>query len=310
MAPRRRLRAWKVLLALLLTLGVAGFVAYYFATEKLAGDLVKPRNAGRDFDASVPDDVSRHLRVERGDVVLDTWVIEPRKERPPESVDWVLVLHGVSDQKRTMVGLGRRFANHGVGAILVDLRGHGLSSEVPITYGAEEVPDLSAVLDAVAAEGYSLGEVGVYGPSYGGAVGIQLGATDPRVTRAVSVASFASFRRNVRPHLEAHTKDWSWIIPGFFVDSMIRIASMRAGFDPDDASPEADIAHTNGRHLLVHSRDDEIVPYQQAVDMKDACGERCELLTLEGMDHLGSLSNQPLRERLHTFLTGEPLSSL
>ena len=43
--------------------------------------------------------------------------------------------------------------DHGVGAILVDLRGHGLSSEVPITYGAEEVGPSHPLQEVLALEG-------------------------------------------------------------------------------------------------------------------------------------------------------------
>ncbi|MEZ4252795.1 MAG: alpha/beta fold hydrolase [Polyangiales bacterium] len=95
----------------------------------------------------------------------------------------------------SMSGLGRRFATRGTGAILADLRGHGRSSEVPLTYGVEERHDLSAVLDAVEAAGYSLGEVGIYGPSYSGAIAIQAAAVDARFTRVVTVACFAEAER-------------------------------------------------------------------------------------------------------------------
>ena len=311
---QRRVRIWLIGLAVFATLGVGlGWLWYFRSTRELAYDLVRARNSRPGRDRSVPDDITEHIRVPGADdgVELDVWVIEPRQPRPRDSVDWVVILHGIADEKRTLIGLGRRFANHGVGAILVDLRGHGLSTQDRITFGARDVHDLSGVLDALEEREYRLGEVGAYGPSYGGAIALQLAAHDTRVRRAVSVGGFASFREIVRPLIEQKQREWAWLIPGFFVDTMVDVASGHAGFRPRDASPRISVAgEHNARFLIVHSRADDVVPFAHAETLTAACGSRCESLFLDGFDHLGSLSNQPLRERLHLFLEGQPLSTL
>ena len=283
----------------------AGAAAYLYTSWHLAEDLVRPRNPS-DPDTSVPEEVGAHLRVEGpGGVVLDTWVLRPSAPKPAGAVDTVVILHGISDQKRTMLALGRRFQRHGVMAVLLDLRGHGLSSAVPITYGARDVEDIAAVLDAVHAQVAPVGEVGAYGPSYGAAVALQLPAYDRRVTRVVAAAPFASMRRLVRPLLGQEWEPLGWMIPDALTDVLVDRAGAIAGFDPDDASPERRVANATAHMLIVHSRDDETIPYEQAVDIVTRCGDRCELLTLEGMTHHQSLSNLPLRRALHRFLVGE-----
>ena len=58
--------------------------------------------------------------------------------------------------------------------------------------------------------------------------------------------------------------------------------------------------------ILVYSRDDEIVPYAHGLAIAEACGERCRLVTLDGYDHLGTLSNPELRDLLHRHLAAAP----
>ena len=295
------------LFAALLLLLPSAAAAYLVTSWHLAEDLIRPRNP-ENPDTSIPEGVDRVLRVDRPDgAVIDTWVLLPTAPKPPRAVDTVVVLHGISDQKRTMISLGRRFQRHGVMAVLIDLRGHGLSSAVPITYGAREVEDIAAVLDAVEAEVAPVGEVGAYGPSYGAAVALQLPAGDRRVARVVAVAAFASMRRLVRPLLAQEWEAMAWLIPDALTDVLVDRAGALGGFDPDEASPQRRVAEApaSARMLVVHSRDDETIPYPQALDIVQSCGERCELLTLEGMNHHESLSNLELRRALHHFLVGE-----
>ena len=304
------MRRWvKRCVALLLIALLVGGIAYIAATETAVDGLLRPRNPDEP-DRTVPEDVDHQLRVSRPDgVTLDVWVLEAEAPKPAGAVDTALVLHGISDQKRTMLSLARRFTQHGVRVILVDLRGHGLSTETNITFGVREREDLRAVLDAVeerlSVDGGSLGEVGVYGPSYGGAVAIQLAGVEPRVKRVVTVAAFASMQRIMRPYVRTSFGDYGEYVPDVVAGFMVTRAGSRGGFDPDEASPERLVADAEARLLVVHSPQDEIVPYAHAVAIVDNCGGRCELLTLEGKTHLESLSNIELRRALHMFLVGE-----
>ncbi len=299
------LRAFQILAGLVALAALIGGVTFFVLSVPLAKELVAPRVV----DAQeIPTDVDAHLRARRGEVELDVWVMEPEVDKPEGSVDWVVVLHGISDHKGSMSGLGRRFARRGTGAILVDLRGHGRSSEVPLTYGVEERHDLSAVLDTVEAAGYPLGEVGVYGPSYSGAIAIQAASVDRRITRVVTVACFAEAERILSHRFAEGLDRFDFLVPRDWQNTMVRATGWAGGFDAFAASPLRAMPDARARFLLVHSRDDEIVSYDHAEDLAAACGERCEQLTLEGMTHLQSLSNQPLREALHRFMTGTELS--
>jgi len=301
----------RVLLVILVAALVATGIAWSQAASLMADDLVDPRNDDLELPPVYPEMVDERFRVPVGDfrgqpVELDVWLLYPRAPHPERGVDLAVVLHGVADHKRTMMPLARRFSLSGLPTILVDLRGHGESTVTPITYGVRDREDLSAVLDHVR-DRYELGvdEVGVYGPSYGGAVAMQWAAHDERVKRCFSVSSFASMHRIVRPYIRNTWDFMSWAIPESWSDEIVDGAGERAGFDPSQASPIDLIPNTHARHILVHSRDDEIVPYQHAVDTVAACGERCRLVTLEGRTHLQSMSNTPLRLESYQLIVGE-----
>ena len=294
MVERRRGPRWVPWVLFTLFLGLLG--VGYGAAEAVAYELVHSR-AG-DSEEGIPEgvDAVHHPEVRPG-VGLDVWVLEPETERPAGAVDTVLVLHGKADRKRSMAGLGRRFARAGVRAVMVDLRGHGRSLDTELTYGVEERRDLSALLDWFEGEGIALGSIGVYGPSYGGAVALQLAGTDPRIERVVAVAAFRSFPAISHALLE---------LPSLAIDGVVMVAGSEARFQPEDASPEKHITATHADVLLLYSRDDDIVPFAHGEAIAAACDERCELVPMDGFDHLGALSNPTVRRELHEHLVGVP----
>lgn len=108
---------------------------------------------------------------------ISAWVMEP----PQPARGTVLVLHGIRDSKTSMRGMGQLLANGGYRSVLIDLRGHGLSSG--LTYGVVDSQDLVQVLDAIDRQNLLTPSIGVFGCSYGAAAAIQLAARDPRFGR-------------------------------------------------------------------------------------------------------------------------------
>lgn len=292
-APRRRPRygIW-IAFAVVVLLAIGA----YIAAAEIADELVHSR-AG-DPEEGVPESVDHTYRPEvRDGITLDVWVLDPEADKPEGAVDTALILHGKADRKRSMAGLARRFAKAGVRAVLVDMRGHGRSTDTELTYGVEERRDLSALLDWFEGEGIDLGSIGVYGPSYGGAVALQLAGTDPRIDRVVAVAAFRSFPDIAHALLE---------LPPWAIEGVVMASGFEAGFRPDDASPERHITATEADVILLYSWDDEIVPFAHGQAVARACGEHCRLIPMDDFDHLGSLSNPIVRAELHQHLVGVP----
>src|SRR6266446_1741054 len=87
----------------------------------------------------------------------------PRTNGPPARVaerGTIVVLHGYSVQKETMIPWAFVLAEAGYRVVLLDLRGHGQSSGETFSCGKYETSDLVQALDFLSAKGWCDGKVG------------------------------------------------------------------------------------------------------------------------------------------------------
>jgi len=293
--PRRRLRRW---LGILLC-ACLGMTAAAYAFVRWAGPsaIVSAPNHGRviDFadDPSPPAlgdiGVDQHLRIAVGppDASLSVWIIEPRFDdgrsgaKPSATI---IILHGIRDGKRSMIGLGRRFAGAGFRCILPDLRGHGESSGDWLTYGVVESRDLSQLIDALARKGLIAGRIGVLGVSYGGATALMLAGRDARIDAVVAIAPFRSMQEVV-PGYVRHYLPVRSLLPAGWIDDTIQKGADLAGFDPDDASPIDWVKRSSAHVLLIHGRRDDKIPPSHSRLLHAAMLNRSQLILLAAEDH-------------------------
>ena len=294
----------------LVALGLVG-VAVLLAAAGLrsfgAWAIAKAPNHDGASGVSAPADVARIVRAEVGapTATIEAWILEP--DAP---VGTTLVLHGIGDQKRSMIGVGRELRARGQRAVLVDLRGHGASTGRWLSYGVRESQDLSELLDHLDALGMLVQPVGIYGPSYGGAVALQTAALDPRVTRVVSVSTFSSLRAVVPPYAAQVLPVVGSLLPDRFIDLVVDDAGELAGFSPDAADAVRATAGLSAQVLLIHGDRDQNIPVENAHRLRAACAPGvCELMILSGGTHASTLSSRVVLDRALDFLTdvGSPL---
>lgn len=197
----------------------------------------------------------------------------------------VFVLHGIRQPKESLQGWAQWLARVGYRALSIDSRGHGRSTGDSLTYGVQESLDLTQVLDALQARQMVTGAVGVMGHSYGAATAIEWAGRDPRVKAVVAVAPFSSLRAVVPGFLPVQ-------LPTRLVHRTIDLAGVRAGFDPDAASPEVAITRTRARVLLIHGRADTRIPSWHSQRIRAAAPHRTEIVLVDGEKH-GSVAGAP-----------------
>jgi alpha-beta hydrolase superfamily lysophospholipase len=272
------------------------------AREAGAWAIVQAPNYGRAaHSAPAPREVSRVVRAEVGPpaAVLEARVLDP--EREPRGT--VLVLHGIRDHKASMLGVGDALRQRGMRAILIDLRGHGGSSGAFLTYGVVESRDLAQLVHQLDALGILEGPLGVYGPSYGGAVALQLSAIDPRVRAVASLSTFASLRDVVPPYVRRNVPVIGALVPRGVIDAIIEEAGALGGFSPVAADTRRAIARTRADVLLIHGEADEHIPFEHARVLFAACPRgRCRLLPIASADHPGALASPAARSAALDFL--------
>ncbi len=252
--------------------------------------------------------VDRQLRINVGppNASISVWITEPTKTHRsaqdgqpdvspttlpattrPVHRGTLFLLHGIVDQKEMPHYLKYRDAliADGYRVVQVDFRGHGRSTGDWITFGAVEAHDLKQVLDALQKQELVDDQVGVLGVSYGGACAIKWAAIDPRVRAVVAVEPYSSFRsvaHDAAPVALGWTK---WMYSDADIDNAVALAGQYAGFNPDDASPLDAIARMHTPVLLIHSRTDGFIPWQESQALHDAAKDHSKLILLDGPNH-------------------------
>src|SRR3984885_14152521 len=167
-------------------------------------------------------------------VELRGWKVVP----PSANGDWVLLFHGVSDNRTGNLCQAEFLLRHGYSVVMMDSRAHGKSGGDMATYGWKERFDTVAITDALYAS-EKVRHLCAHGVSMGAAIALQSAAVEPRIAAVSAEDPFASLR------------EVSYDYAGLDVSPLIgktllrpaSIFAMRAvartgGFGPDAVSPQ------------------------------------------------------------------------
>jgi dipeptidyl aminopeptidase/acylaminoacyl peptidase len=210
--------------------------------------------------ALTPEDY--RLRVEpvriRADdgVHLAGWFL-PRPGAPA-----IVLLHGYPAEKADLLPIATALAPQ-FATLLVDQRYFGDSEGRATTLGYRERTDLQRVLDFLEARGATA--VGVFGFSLGGAVALLTAAEDPRIRAIAAYAPFADLRA-----LAHELYGWMWLGRYPFVEAMLLWSRVAFGADITRPTPAEAAARVAVPVLLVHSRQDEQIPFRHAERLRAA----------------------------------------
>jgi pimeloyl-ACP methyl ester carboxylesterase len=251
--------------------------------------LRRSRAAKEDFDVRAPDNVQ-----------LRGWKIRPLLP----NTDWVLLFHGVSDDRTGVLGHAELLLRHGYNVVIMDSRAHGESGGAMATYGWKERHDTVAVVNAL----YSTETVShlfALGVSMGAAVALQSAAVEPRIEGVVAEDPFADLREVSYDYAGLHFSP-------FLGETLFRPASVFAmkalgkagGFDPDDVSPEKAVAVRPFPVLLICGTRDNTIPCRHAEQVYRAAIGPKELWIVNGAGHASALGHAPAEyeEKVVRFL--------
>lgn len=232
----------------------------------------------RDLDATPADwgyayqDVSI---VSDDDVALHGWYIPH-----PQAQRVVLFFHGNAgniSHRGDSIGIFHRL---GLNVLIVDYRGYGRSQGSPSEPGLYR--DAAASWRYLTGtRGFDPGQIVVFGRSLGGAVAAQLAATvEPGALILESTLSSArDFARSVFPLLS-------------------RLVVVRYDFDTVDS-----VRQVHCPVLVLHSREDEIMPFALGEKVFEAANPPRFLVELQGDHNGGFLQSRPAYEReLRVFI--------
>ncbi|MGB7461952.1 MAG: alpha/beta hydrolase [Candidatus Acidiferrum sp.] len=257
--------------------------------QQTAEMLKRSSAAKEEFNVRAPDGVE-----------LRGWKIRPLLPKG----DWVLVFHGVSDNRTGVLGHAEFLLRHGYSVVMMDSRAHGKSGGDMATYGWKERHDTVAVVDAL----YSTEKVShlyALGVSMGAAVALQSAVVEPRIEGVVAEDPFADLREVSYDYAGLH-------FGPFLGETLFRPASIFAmealgktgGFDPDDVSPKKAVAERPFRVLLICGTRDSTIPCRHAEQIYRTASGPKELWIVNGAEHASALGHAPAEyeEKVVRFL--------
>lgn len=125
-------------------------------------------------------------------VELAAWYVPAIRTTTAPDTPTILLVHGLFENKGSMLHLVPWFHKAGYNVLALDTRGHGKSEKQPTTVGRKEVLDVQAALDWLESEGV-VGRVGGLGMSMGAAVLVNTAAEDDRLDALVLDSMFADW---------------------------------------------------------------------------------------------------------------------
>lgn len=168
----------------------------------------------------------------------------------------IVLLHGYPAEKADLLPIAAALAPQ-YAMLLMDQRYFGESEGRATTLGFRERRDLERAVDFVQSRGAAA--VGVFGFSLGGAVALLAAAEDPRIRAVAAYAPFSDLRE-----LGRELYGWMWFVRYPFVEAMLLWSRLIFGADICRPAPVEAAARLGIPVLLVHSREDEQIPFRHA----------------------------------------------
>ncbi len=262
-----------VVLAALLYLGIAG--AVFIFQSRL---VFLPEVGGREWSGT-PESLglafrSIDIQTDDGETLSAWWL--PHED----SVATVLFHHGNAGNISHRLDSLDLFHRLDANVLIFDYRGYGRSTGRPSEQGLYR--DARAAYDWVIGKAQIPSEnLVLFGRSLGGAVAARL-AGEVEACALIIESAFSS--------IEAIASEYYWWLP---VGQLARLH-----FPTDEFLADTDLPT-----LIVHSREDEIVPFSHAERLLEVSGNRAKLLEIQGSHNHGFLtSGSAYREGLAEFM--------
>jgi uncharacterized protein len=284
---------WALLLLAVLVIGYLGVALV------VAARLSAPSHQPQELN---PTDVGLHYRevsIQSTDgLELAGWWV-PGND--PSQV--VVLVPGIEGDKSDwhVLKTASVYAGAGYGVMMIDLRAQGGSEGERVTMGYKEVRDVRGALLWLNERGFAPGEVVLHGFSLGGAT-ILRAAPESGVAAVVEESAYADLPLLLRQQLPEVSGLPSLFTPGIFLTGKLFL-----GIDPWGVRPEEDARRLCEKGiplLIIHSTDDETVPFEHASRIKAACPE-ATLWKIDGYEHVGAYAHPEYRQRILGFLRSE-----
>src|SRR5215216_1685457 len=186
----------------------------------------------------------------------------------------------------------------GYGVLLLDLRAQGESDGTRRTLGYREVRDVRGALDWLQKQGYRSDQMVLHGWSMGGATALRA-APGTGVAAVVEEAAYADLPMLLKGEIPEFVRFGRLLRP-----AILLAGRLFPDFDPWAVVPKKEAAKLSEEGVtlfVLHSTQDDIVPYEQA-RIFAAAHPDAHVWKLEGYAHVGAYQHPEYAQRLRNFL--------
>jgi len=294
--------------------------------RQLTPDLI--READASFAVSGGHREDFNVRASDG-VTLRGWKVSA----PQPNGSWVLLFHGVADNRVGVIGQSEFLLRAGYGVVMMDARAHGSSEGPMATYGWLERNDTCAIVDELVrsevrryadqqvrsgrwklepAKDSDLEKpvrppippagaplhIFALGESMGAGIALQSAAADPRIEAVAAESPFASLREASYDYAGLR---WSPLLgKTFFAPfswTLLYRGESLAGFSAAEVSPEKSVAARAFPVLLICDEKDVALPCRHTERIYAAARGPKQLWIVPGAFHTAALGFQPVEFR-------------
>ena len=245
-----------------------------------------------EFDVRAPDGA-----------ILRGWKV--RAARPNGA--WVLVLHGVADNRYGTEEHARMLLQSGYGVVMMDSRAHGASGGEIASYGWLERKDVSAAIDELERTEHPE-HLYALGNSMGAGIALQAAGSDARIEAVAAEAPFANLQEAAYDY--AGLQRWPLLGKTFFAPGawvLIYRGQRLAGFPASEVSPERAVKARAFPLLLICDAADVVLPCRHSETILRVTTGAKELWRVPGALHTGAMGTAPAeyRRRVISFLDSQ-----
>ena len=232
-------------------------------------------------------------------VLLRGWKVRSTKS----DGDWVLVFHGVADNRAGVMGQAVVLLQAGYDVVMMDARAHGASDGPMATYGWLERNDSKAVVDALESAEHPR-HIFALGESMGAGIALQSAGVEPRIEAVVAEAPFASLREAAYDYAGLQRYPllgMTLLAPGAW--TMIYHGELAAGFPAGEVSPEKAVATRPFPVLLICDAEDVVLPCRHTRRIFAAARGPKQMWVVPRAFHTAALGFEPdeFRQRVLEF---------
>lgn len=219
-------------------------------------------------------------------VKLEGWLIQPKNISPDSTKGTVILFHGYTGNKSSLIEYGNEFRAKGYAVFLIDFMGSGNSEGYQTTVGYKESENVKSTFDYIKKQNLHQ-EIILFGHSMG-AVAIMKAVAEYKLqpNKIIIQCPFGSMKTTVKNRFKAMG------VPSFpFAELLVFYGGLQNNFNAFEHNPTKYAKYIEIPTLLVHGQNDQRVTANEIHQIFNNLAGQKELLVLKESGHDGYLEN-------------------